>query len=426
MRILFISHCHPAFIKGGAQLAAWRLFQICKNHYGSAQAQFLTAAPDASFIPNGSEMSNFDSGVWLIRPSINPLLHVTNAALRKDGIVHQGLSAFDPEIIHIHHFLRVGIDLILALRSWFPKASLVMTLHEYWGMCPNGGRLFLNTNELCGGPSPNSCVKCLGEDMRPLLAIRRLRIARLMDSIDHFIAPSFFLKTKYLSFGLSPKCISVVENSYPIVPNRINQVQDRRSDCTSLTFAYFGQVHPWKGVDLIISAFAKAVKTEPKIQLLIHGIDPSFKPSERASKVFIEYLESVKYLVDSLEDDRIKIKGFYKEEELESLYESVDVVVMASPWFENSPMVIQESFMFGCPVLVPNHGGMAEKVSDGVTGWHYLSGDIEDLSKKMIEIKQCPTILDSMSNRLRKMLEKAQHPANRHLKIYEKLVVSNN
>ena len=44
---------------------------------------------------------------------------------------------------------------------------------------------------------------------------------------------------------------------------------------------------------------------------------------------------------------------------------SVDWVVVPSIWWENSPLVIQEAFGYGRPVICSDIGGMAEKVTDG-------------------------------------------------------------
>jgi glycosyltransferase involved in cell wall biosynthesis len=53
----------------------------------------------------------------------------------------------------------------------------------------------------------------------------------------------------------------------------------------------------------------------------------------------------------------------------------VDWVVMGSIWWENSPLVIQEAFKYGRPVICPDIGGMAEKVRDLTTGLHFRARD---------------------------------------------------
>jgi hypothetical protein len=52
MTALFIAHGHPTFNKGGAEIAAYRLFQAMRSCDGWEQSAFLAAAPDdAMFNP---------------------------------------------------------------------------------------------------------------------------------------------------------------------------------------------------------------------------------------------------------------------------------------------------------------------------------------------------------------------------------------
>jgi hypothetical protein len=59
----------------------------------------------------------------------------------------------------------------------------------------------------------------------------------------------------------------------------------------------------------------------------------------------------------------------------------IDWVVMPSIWWENSPVVIQEAFAAGRPVICTGMGGMAEKVLPGVSGRHFRRGDAAHLAQ---------------------------------------------
>ena len=59
----------------------------------------------------------------------------------------------------------------------------------------------------------------------------------------------------------------------------------------------------------------------------------------------------------------------------------IDWVVVPSRWWENSPLVIQEAFLHGRPVICSDIGGMAEKVTDGVNGLHFRAGDARGLAR---------------------------------------------
>jgi glycosyltransferase involved in cell wall biosynthesis len=62
-----------------------------------------------------------------------------------------------------------------------------------------------------------------------------------------------------------------------------------------------------------------------------------------------------------------------------------DFVLMASKWWENSPVVIQEAFAAQRPVIAPNIGGMAEKITDRVSGRHFMPNDPADLARLLLE-----------------------------------------
>jgi glycosyltransferase involved in cell wall biosynthesis len=67
--------------------------------------------------------------------------------------------------------------------------------------------------------------------------------------------------------------------------------------------------------------------------------------------------------------------GPYETSQLSSRMENIDWVVVPSVWWENSPMVIQEAFAHGRPVIGSDIGGMAEKITHGVDGLHVSAGN---------------------------------------------------
>jgi glycosyltransferase involved in cell wall biosynthesis len=79
----------------------------------------------------------------------------------------------------------------------------------------------------------------------------------------------------------------------------------------------------------------------------------------------------------------VTLVGRYAQAELPALMREIDWVVVPSVWWENSPLVIQEAFANGRPVLCSDIGGMAEKVADGVSGLHFRVGDPHALAQTM-------------------------------------------
>jgi glycosyltransferase involved in cell wall biosynthesis len=82
-------------------------------------------------------------------------------------------------------------------------------------------------------------------------------------------------------------------------------------------------------------------------------------------------------------DRRARFHGPYRPADLPRLMAGVDWTVMPSIWWENSPVVIQESFLNQRPLIVSDIGGMAEKVTDGVNGLQFRVGSAEDLADRL-------------------------------------------
>jgi glycosyltransferase involved in cell wall biosynthesis len=70
--------------------------------------------------------------------------------------------------------------------------------------------------------------------------------------------------------------------------------------------------------------------------------------------------------------------GFLDREELPAFYAALDVFGFPSP-VETQGLVALEANACGTPVVAANDGALADTVLDGVTGYHYETGDIANL-----------------------------------------------
>ena len=398
MSVLYVSHGHPAFAKGGGELAAWRLFEAFRHRPGFEGSGFLAAASTPDQLPAGSELLGLAPDEWLIKRSPNPFFHDTAVNLSKGSQLHQALAGRCFQIIHLHHYLHVGIDLVLALKRWFPQAKLLLTLHDYWGPCVYEGRLLRASGELCAGGDPVSCDQCLGGDRRGELAIRALRLQRMFRVFDQLLCPSFFLKQRYLEWGIDPKRISVIEN-LP-APEAPSPSQVKRARDNSLLVGFFGQVNPWKGLDLLIEAVQLAGERGVDVQLEVNGA----QPPESEAKPGVQF------------------NGNYEPHQLAERMARVDVVAMASTWYENSPMVIQEAFLHGRPVIAPRLGGMAEKIRDGQTGLLVQPNSAQALREVMQRLVDQPELLTQLQQGVQRSLRRRANPERGHAQLYKRLM----
>src|SRR2546422_1589462 len=108
--------------------------------------------------------------------------------------------------------------------------------------------------------------------------------------------------------------------------------------------------------------------------LWIHGANLDLQP--------VEFQRQVNELLAACKDN-VTLVGRYQPESLARLMAGVDWVVVPSIWWENSPLVIQEAFLHGRPVICSDIGGMAEKVTDGVNGMHFHARDSVSLAEAL-------------------------------------------
>jgi glycosyltransferase involved in cell wall biosynthesis len=80
--------------------------------------------------------------------------------------------------------------------------------------------------------------------------------------------------------------------------------------------------------------------------------------------------------------------------------QSVHAVLVPSIWWENSPVVIQEALRNKRPVICSDIGGMAEKVRDGLDGFHFPVGNSIALASLLRELATDRTILSDLVSQM--------------------------
>src|ERR1044071_1235531 len=88
-----------------------------------------------------------------------------------------------------------------------------------------------------------------------------------------------------------------------------------------------------------------------------------------------------------------------------------DWVVVPSIWWENSPLVIQEAFQHGRPVICSDIGGMAEKVAHGVNGLHFRAGDARSLASTIRTAAETPGLWERLREGIQPVYPMATHVA---------------
>jgi len=130
------------------------------------------------------------------------------------------------------------------------------------------------------------------------------------------------------------------------------------------------RLDPRKGIDKAIRAFAQLEQDD--VELLIGGtgrLESSLK--ELASDLGVR--ENVRFL------------GFVPDEELPSLYSSVDVFVLPSE-YEGFGIVFMEAMSCETPVIGTDVGGIPTAVENGETGYLVPNAGVKELTRRLTEL----------------------------------------
>lgn len=352
-----------------------------------------------------------------------------------------------PDVVHFHHVTCLSTNLIAEAHR--RKIPVVYTLHDYWLICQRGQFLKRDLS-VCPGQEDRECVKCLawqlglgtgrkkvsravgtrlqgpaGATLRRLLtgaqalyartfapqraaeALVRARmehIRAMCDMVDRFVAPSHFLAERYVEFGVPKE--RIMHSRYGFDTSYYNAQRQRTDD--GVRFGYLGTWIPPKGLHLLIEAFNGI--SDPRASLHLYGHALPYDGHE-------DYEENLRGLIRS---PRIHLEGAYSNENVGQILADLDVLVVPSIWYENSPLTIQEAMLAGVPVLTSDLGGMSELVQDGVNGLTFRPRDPDDLQAKMVRLIRDASLRRQLRPRSDEVKDLATS-AREHVELYESL-----
>jgi glycosyltransferase involved in cell wall biosynthesis len=198
--------------------------------------------------------------------------------------------------------------------------------------------------------------------------------------VDHFIAPSHFLAERFREAGLPDEKLVVADYGFPTPPPRAARPPTGRP----LRVGYVGTLSDYKGVEV----FARAVQslaTTGDVRGSVHG--------------HFEWFPAVAHRLRAIEalcPDALTLAGSFLPEERGRILSGLDVLVVPSLWWENSPLTIHEAWQHGLPVLASDRGGMAELVGRG-GGALFPPGDEAALARLLERAARDPDWLASLA-----------------------------
>lgn len=390
-RILIISLYRPELVRGGAQQAAYELF--CGFRDAGFDVIFLASCEpdvDLALFKPGAIITGFDgkAGEFLFLSDSFEHTWGRNRNIRALQWFEAFLKDIEPDVVHFHHFLTLGLDLFLVARRALPHAKLVLTLHEFMAICKADGHMIRRTDRtLCRKSSPVRCHQCFPEMGPEMFKLREDWIKHAFSAFDAFITPTDFVHRRYSEWGLSESKLHVVTNAqrdYSKEDARVWYAKPAASRPFN-RFGFFGQLIDIKGLSVVMDALETYAQRYSKpINFDINGGNLHF-----ASKAFQERFQAFHQRANTFAPlITINYNGGYSVEDLPDRMARVDWVIIPSVWWEIFALTLSEAYMFRKPPLVSNIGGVGERVRHDVDG---LLFDVGSATSLVYTMNRCLT-----------------------------------
>ncbi len=194
---------------------------------------------------------------------------------------------------------------------------------------------------------------------------------RLMQRGDLFLAVSDALRSQAVSHGFPASRTFAHYNGVDLARFRPRAGGDAGSD--SATILHVGRLVEKKGTETLLHAFAGVNAAHPKARLTIVGDGP-LRAKLRRLAVDLGIGQAVDFL-DALPPEEVA------ERMRQAAMLVAPSLTARDGDSEGLPNVVVEAMASGLPVVASDHGGIAEAVADGLSGFLIPEGAVELLSR---------------------------------------------
>ena len=287
-----------------------------------------------------------------------------------------------PETVHFHHAIRLSP--LLVERALEHGVKVGVTLHDFFTVCPRVHRFRPDGTPCYGHRFRLDCLKCLQGAHWPapwgLAGWRELqrvflRMKRILHRVHYLEAPSRFVADVFRRFGvrraIEVKPLGLIHS--PVAggsPGEGGTVEKPARPAGTVTFGYIGGYMAYKGVELLLEAFAELRGRRDDVRLRLYGVD--------RDKAYVNDLKA-RFSGGPF----IHWGGEFPPERLPAVLDTMDVLVTPSICEETYSFAAREGTARGMPVVGADAGALAEALQ-GCPGCRlFPRGDLGGLVRAM-------------------------------------------
>jgi D-inositol-3-phosphate glycosyltransferase len=253
--------------------------------------------------------------------------------------------------------------------------------------------------------------------------INKISLKYLYNCVDHI-----FVHTKLMKDELKNE-FEVGKDKITVIPFGLNStVLDSELDSCSarellhlknneVVLLFFGNIAPYKGLDILIDALRIVVNKKYQVKLIIAG---SVKSS-------MDYWDSIEKRIAEygLEKCVIKRIEFIPDHEIEIYFKAADVLVLPYRFiYQSGPLFV--AYNFGLPVIATDVGSFKEDIVEGQTGFVSTGVEPDGLADSIIKFINSALLqnLESKRSEIKKYAQE-KHSwssiADKIIQVYEKI-----
>ncbi len=375
MRILYCNKYNYAF--SGTEVYLFEAMELMRSMghevalFSMADSRGKPTPYDRHFVPH-IDFKN-QSG-WFHKARLAGRAIYSREARRR---IRAMIAEFRPDVAHvrnIYHHLSPSI-------LWELKAQNVPVayhVNDFKVLCPSYN--MVAHGEACEACKGGEFLRALKEKCYPGWGARMTLVAEAYvhkwlgtyrKCVDCFLAPSQFVRDKFVEHGWDSAQIEVLPHFQRIRPAATRTPEDA-------PLLYFGRLSLEKGVaDLL-----RAMKRLPNLRLIVAGDGPE--------------LASLQQLAAELELANVEFAGHLSDAALESAIATSRFTVLPSHAYETLGKTILESYARARAVIATDLGSRRELVHAGKTGVLYGTGDVEQLASAIRFLSSQPNLADEM------------------------------
>jgi glycosyltransferase involved in cell wall biosynthesis len=381
------------------------------------------------YVHEGVNVHSIEEGLRLKGYTFKHEYH--HQAIKKhfDGV----LARFKPDLVHIFHAQNLTSSIIDSCEE--SGVPIVSSLTDFWFVCPVV-QLKRPDGALCRGPSPGAtnCLTCYTPELIPpagqLIEAVKKKSPAVGKFVDALPNPLQIACAKGLQVGYSaaklpaavratterPKALQLAANKNKAImvptklmrdifvengikPELLHHVpfgldqsnlkgHQEKTPSSQLRIGFIGTIFEHKGLDLLIKAFQK-FPSQTAAVLRIYGDINQFP----------EYGQTIKALIN-VKPEQIELRGTFPNAELGGILDNIDVLVVPSRWYENTPLVIQSALATKTPVVATDLGGMSELVKHEQNGLLFKLNDYDSLHDQLARLVADRTLLQRFMNNI--------------------------